>query len=355
MFAIEHVFYVSQGDYAVRELYYNGNWWGNNLTADTNGPPAYANSVTSLIDDWNIERVFYVSQGDHHVRELYYSNGKWSPYDITAATGAPPVESPYALTSVVDKFNNYVCVFYVANNGYVWGLDSHDGKIWYPSNVTAAANGAPAYANSLTSFIDIWKIWHVFYVSQGDYNVRELYLNGGWHSGDLSNGRSPDANPGTLTSFFDSYNIEHVFYVGTDFHVWELYNNGSWQSNDLTNNTGGPNSYPYALTSFFENGFEHVFFISASSNDVYELYRNGNWVLSDLTTIASGPGAAPYGPASYFENGMEHVFYIDNSGQDVYELYRNTNGCCAWTSSNLTAQTGNIRPDVIDRLTGFAH
>jgi hypothetical protein len=36
-----HVFYISRPDQHVRELYYtNGKWWGNDLTADTNGPQA---------------------------------------------------------------------------------------------------------------------------------------------------------------------------------------------------------------------------------------------------------------------------------------------------------------------------
>ena len=90
-----HVFYVSDGDNHVRELYYNGEWRGNDLTADTNGP-ASAFELTSFFDG-SVEHVFYVSQGDNHVRELYY-NGKWRGNDLTAATNGPFAYA-YQLTS----------------------------------------------------------------------------------------------------------------------------------------------------------------------------------------------------------------------------------------------------------------
>jgi hypothetical protein len=80
-----HVFYLST-DLHVRELYYNGKWWGNDLTADTNGPAANP-ELTSFFDG-SVEHVFYVSDGDHHVREPYY-NGKWWGNDLTAATNGP--------------------------------------------------------------------------------------------------------------------------------------------------------------------------------------------------------------------------------------------------------------------------
>ena len=70
----------------MRELYYNGAWWGNDLTAATNGPPVN-NGITSLFDG-SLEHVFYVSSLDFHVHELYY-NGKWWDNDLMAATNGP--------------------------------------------------------------------------------------------------------------------------------------------------------------------------------------------------------------------------------------------------------------------------
>ena len=52
-----HVFYLSTEaagvepvfpNFHVRELYYNGKWWGNDLTADTNGPLALNYPLTSF-------------------------------------------------------------------------------------------------------------------------------------------------------------------------------------------------------------------------------------------------------------------------------------------------------------------
>jgi len=90
-----HVFYISTPDQHVRELYYaNGSWWGNDLTAATNGPQGLA--LTSFFDG-SIAHVFYVSYPDDHVRELYYS-GKWWGNDLTADTNGPAT-SEYSLTS----------------------------------------------------------------------------------------------------------------------------------------------------------------------------------------------------------------------------------------------------------------
>jgi hypothetical protein len=91
--SVEHVFYVSQPDNHVRELYYAkafffGQWLGNDLTADTNGPQANNTALTSFFDG-SVEHVFYISQPDNHVRELYYANGKWWGNDLTADTNGP--------------------------------------------------------------------------------------------------------------------------------------------------------------------------------------------------------------------------------------------------------------------------
>ena len=93
-----HVFYVSVPDQHVRELYYNGKWWGNDLTADTSGPQASLGGITSFFDG-SIEHVFYMSKSDNHVRELYY-NGKWWGNDLTADTNGPAAEWDAGLTSV---------------------------------------------------------------------------------------------------------------------------------------------------------------------------------------------------------------------------------------------------------------
>jgi len=55
-----HVFYVSELGSHVHELYYNGAWSDNDLTAITNGPPAYKD-ITSFFDG-SREHVFYISK-----------------------------------------------------------------------------------------------------------------------------------------------------------------------------------------------------------------------------------------------------------------------------------------------------
>ena len=91
-----HVCYISAPDQHVRELYYNGKWWGNDLTADTNGPSAEHGSPLTSFFDGSVEHVFYISEPDLHVRELYYYNGMWLGNDLTVDTNGPQAEIGYA-------------------------------------------------------------------------------------------------------------------------------------------------------------------------------------------------------------------------------------------------------------------
>jgi len=99
--SVKHVFYISFPDFHVRELYYNGAWWGNDLTADTNGPAADSRSELTSFFDGGAEHVFYIGSADLHVRELYY-NGRWWRNDLTADTKSPHDYYPFPyLTSFV--------------------------------------------------------------------------------------------------------------------------------------------------------------------------------------------------------------------------------------------------------------
>ena len=133
-----HVFYVSELGSHVHELYYNGAWSDNDLTAITNGPPAYKD-ITSFFDG-SREHVFYKSKGDDHVRELYY-NGGWWGNDLTAATNAPPASPPTSSFGVfyVGVYDRHVHELY------------YNGK-WWDNDLMAATNG-PYALQELTSFI----------------------------------------------------------------------------------------------------------------------------------------------------------------------------------------------------------
>jgi hypothetical protein len=328
------VFYVSQ-DGHVRELYYDGAWHGNDLTANTNGPLAGGSQLTSFFDG-AIEHVFYISSGDNHVRELY-NYGGWQGNDLTANTNGPAARAIAGLTSFFDGVIEHV--FYISSGeSHVRELYNYGG--WQGNDLTADTNGPLAASNGLTSFFD-GHIEHVFYRRLTDSHVGELYFNGTWQGNDLTaatNGPQTDCSSLAycLASFFDGFN-EHVFYLSPNGggHVRELYDNGTWQGNDLTAATSGPAAYESALTGFFDGSIEHVFYISLLDGHVRQLYNvgSGAWYSNDLTAATNGPTTNSSPLTSFFDGHIWHVFYISYS--DVRELYYDG----SWHGNDLTTST----------------
>lgn len=311
-FTIHHVFYI---DYLsnVHEIYkpYDGSiWYNNQLTQGATGAPPVQDAQTqiaSCFDNHNIEHVFYIDEYDHVV-ELY-NNGRWWSNDLTAQTGtAGAIPRSYGndlgsgLTAFCDPSGN-ANVFYTSSLGGTELLHINylhfDGSHWSNTDLTAQTNGPiAAAADALTSFMDSFGIRHVFYFAT-DHSVRELYqmtTNGSWFGNDLSGGTgSPVAyERSAITSFFDTNRIEHVFYIDQNSQVRELYNDGRWQTNDLSERTGSPiPSFGGGLSSFYDGTGEHVFYTDAE-DDIVELYFNGgNWRLENLTTASGAPLATP--------------------------------------------------------------
>jgi hypothetical protein len=240
----EHVFAVTYVGLRMSEYYYNkGSWHFHFLnTSLITRPPSPWVPMTSFYDfTQNVEHVFYIGEtGDpktQHLYELYY-NGNWWPNDLTA-TGAPAPTGngfTWGLMSFSDGTTEHV--FYTTINGNLIEM-AHNatGGSWTNSTVPT-----PSAAGALTGFDD-GSFQHVFYLGF-DVRVQEMYragATGSWQTNDLTaRTRAPLASCG-VTSFFDG-SVEHVFYVGDDSHVHELYYNGNWNHNDLTRLTGALNA-----------------------------------------------------------------------------------------------------------------
>lgn len=327
----EHVFYVSQSGHIV-ELYYNGSWHRNDLTAATNGPTVITSQLTGFFDGY-IPHVFYISP-DAHVRELYRIGNVWHGNDLTAVTNARLAYSS-ALTGFFD--GTFQHVFYIDNYAHVnefW----YNGT-WNANDLTAETNG-PVTFGPLTGFFD-GQYQHVFYVSIMDSHVRELWNNGTWQGNDLT----ADTNgPGATCSALrfclgSSYDgsVEHVFYLSSDGHVQELYHYNGWYGDDLTAITGGPLASNSPLSGLFDGSIDHVFYISPGDGHVRELYWNGAWHGNDLTADTNGPTTATTALTSLFDHALtKHVFYISYADSHVRELYY-SNG--RWLGNDLSAIT----------------
>jgi hypothetical protein len=348
---MNHVFYISAADHHVCELYYdNGRWLPNDLTAATNGPqasnvfpmPPGVGTIAGFFDG-SIEHVFYVSTSDNHVRELYY-DGSWQPNDLTAVTNSPPAGG-----SLTGFFANGIeHVFYVSpEDGHVRELYYFGGS-WLPNDLTVATNGVNVNNSWLTSFFADG-VEHVFYRNQSGYVCELYYLNGRWWGNNLTLDTGGPATEYPVITSFSGRGIEHVFYqsqVGDHSHVCELYYNGSWWGNDLTAVTSGPEAPGTGITSLFDGSVEHVYYLGGPAGGplhVHELYYNGAWWGNDLTAAANA--GYPFQSITSLFDGMQHVFYIGQTSDPytnaegwghVYELYYDG----AWHVNDLTGTSG---------------
>jgi hypothetical protein len=256
----QHVVYQGyiegQGpDGHIHELYWDGQWHHNDLTNATGAPLAFEAPWAYVFAAQGTQHVIYLGLGangqgtDGHIHELYW-DGQWHHNDLTAATGAPTTAIPPVGYAFETQRTQHV--FYLS------GGDIHelwwDSNGWHHNDVTVAG-GAPNSLGVLTAHVFFAQgTQHIFYVrgiSGGtDDHIHELWWDGnGWHDHDLTVAASaPTYGLGNLRSYvFAAQGTQHVVYLATgavgeggDGHVHELYWDGQWHHNDLTTAAGAP-------------------------------------------------------------------------------------------------------------------
>lgn len=254
-----HAYFVSP-DFHLRELYWNGSWWGNDLAQNVAPGLQQAGSLAAYWDG-STQNIFYVGQDEHvHVAN---SGGGWHTTDVSVASGAtqtgnlPCWTVPYTtyvtapLTGLFNRGSQMV--FYSDCNRHInWIVGN---GTWWSSidlNTTTGVTGSSYFADGpVTSYVDLANVIHVFYVAL-DGHVHEFYFDGGWHANDVTNAAGAIGAMNTqslfgsspLTSFVEP-SYEHVFYVGSDGHVHELYHAtaGQWHTTDVSA-SAGVTAYP---------------------------------------------------------------------------------------------------------------
>jgi hypothetical protein len=237
--AVEHIFAVTYVNLRMSEYYNNGSWNFHFLDTSleaTNEPSPWVPMASFYDFTQHIEHVFYIGETSdpktQHLFELYY-NGKWWPNDLTA-TGAPAPAGnggSFGLMSYSDGTVEHVFYTTIAGN-LIEMAHKATGGPWTNKTVPT-----PSGAGGLTGFND-GTFQHVFYLGS-DGRVQEMYragATGPWQTNNLTALTKAPASACGVTSFFDG-RIEHVFYVGGDQHVHELYHDGKWSHNDLTHLT----------------------------------------------------------------------------------------------------------------------
>jgi hypothetical protein len=124
----QHIVYLGNDNH-VHELVYSNGWVHNDLTHAAGGPSmATGGGLHGYQTPYNSQQhVNYVGIDDH-VHELYY-NGSWHDNDLTAiASGSPPLAARTALTGYVTMNPNQP----QQHVNFV-GVDGHVHELWYDS------------------------------------------------------------------------------------------------------------------------------------------------------------------------------------------------------------------------------
>jgi hypothetical protein len=276
-----------------------GVWTYIDLIQAAHAPIPGPATLTSWADP-HYQHVIYET-GDRHLHELFSpsTGGTWTTGDLTTATRAPLADERSRLTSWWDKIYQHVVYF---ASGHVQELHYPiGGGTWATADLTAAT-GAPAVQTGgpLNSWADP-KFQHV--ICLGDGRVQHLYFpigGGAWVYEDLTAASGVAMlGVGALTAWAGP-SFQHVIAVDSAGHVHDLSSpigGGAWTHSDLTTAAAAPLAWAQTpLTSWADQNFQHVIYQSSGDGHLHELYSapgGGAWAHSDLTTAAAAPSAAP--------------------------------------------------------------
>lgn len=318
----EHVIYIGT-DNDLHELYWNGAWHTDNLSAITHAVAAMGDPVADVDATTDIPYIYYLGT-DHHIHELWLS-GFWHTADLTLATGTPvagssPDAYDYRGTQHVD---------YVAADGEVREL-YFNGGAWHANDLTTAAGSTtePAAGDTAPTAYADGTAQDVAYLGI-DSDVHLLTYNGHWAVEDLT-ALTHSSTVADCGDRMDAYvwfarNSQHIDFVGSDNDIHELWSNGTWHTSDLTAAAHALPTFCGSNTSgyvFVPQSTQHIDYIGADLY-VHELWFNTSWH-SDSPAVGTGAPIADSNPVGYiFSHGgrtTQHVDYIGYDG-DVHELW----------------------------------
>jgi hypothetical protein len=310
---------ITTSNYHLEELYTASDGWHYaDLTALTGAPPL--NSSTSIAGydspQFGSKQYAYVDSSEH-VQELYYSrvNGYWRWNDLTALTGAP------------------LALHYL--EGTLIGFD-------------APEFGAKDYA----------------YVAQNRHIIELSYWGNSWHVNDLTALTGAPSPVGNMTLVgFDSpqYGSRQYAYIDGNYHLEEIYCrtiNGCAVA-DLTAFTGAPPASPYSgqVISGFDSpqfGSKQYAYKDASQHlqELFYARANGYWSANDLTALYQAPRPGLFNMDGFDspQFGSKQYAYLD--GQSHLDEVAYWSG--TWHTTDLTALAKANADGQAQYVIGFA-
>jgi hypothetical protein len=115
----QHVVYVG-ADKHIHELWWDGDWHHNDLTAAAGGQLAYGHLAGYVFAAQDTQHVFY--QTTHgFIQELWWDGNGWHFSDISAAVGAPKSQTPPAAYTFDEQGTQHV-LYQGSDNGHIYEL-----------------------------------------------------------------------------------------------------------------------------------------------------------------------------------------------------------------------------------------
>lgn len=289
--------------------------------------------ITALYDHAGTHHVFYIDI-NQHLDQLYY-NGTWHFQDLTASAGAPLCISMSPLTSFVDPSGAVHVAFLEGNYvNDVAQLYSANGSQWIYQNWSAGTGGSASQGTAITSLVDSSSAQHIFYTDKNQDSLDQLYYNGTFHFQRVSG----VPNAVSAMSGLASGSQQIVAYMNSSYELSaSIFNGSTWTVSTLTAyNTLDTQSG----ISVFSDQYGTHFVYSAPSTypNQRHIHQNPNFGADqDLTLMGGGNFVAEGNSvdvlASVAGSDGEYVFYADTSHQ--LELLYYSFSTHSWTNKVL--------------------
>jgi hypothetical protein len=338
----------------LHQLYYNNsNWTDTDLTSLVGGPyPAQVGITAFNTTPNNALHVFYVSNSDSHIHELFYNGSFWSDADLTAASGGvTAVTSTFSAPNSGFALGNAQYFYFCGSDDAVHEYSYGDGGNWnwVDRNLNALVGvGAPncsAFSNGLVAYATLGNSQrHVFFQPDGgSSDIYQLVLKGSaWYVEDETGMTHGAKGDGTWMAGFAIGNAQYAFFEDPKGRIHEYsYGAGgkwNWVAKNLTAVTKGGTSRTSSYTgvaAFVIPGTSQMeVYYGTSYFDMHQMtFQNKKWTDADI----GGPGPVYQSQIVGFAttpNDQFHVYHQSEPGGQfgVYQHYFNG----SWSSQQLS-------------------
>gem|GEM_PF-3730726 len=322
------------GNQHLRQIWYNtayNIWFGQDLTAASNGTPAAAGSALASWIQSDGPHIAYLDTGGH-VHQLWYtiSTGVWNHQDLSATTNASTAEAGTPLNIFSGPDGDHI--FYLDTNQHldqIWWMNTQ----WIWQDLMADVSGVhlPSATSGLANFTLDGSIPQIVFIDQvGDLEQR-WWQNNQFVQQDLTATvlASPASSSSALASWMQS-DGPHIAYLDTGGHVhqlWYTISTGVWNHQDLSATTNASTAEAGTPLNIFSGpDGDHIFYLDTNQHLDQIWWMNTQWIWQDLMADVSGVHlpSATSGLANFTLDGsIPQIVFIDQVGDLEQRWWQN--------------------------------